>query len=67
MTPFYACSEAEWMLETIIDDFAMSLDLPDRARFYAVLVELLIARRDHVQQQTVDGVDSKRDPFEHVH
>jgi hypothetical protein len=66
MTPPHTCSEAEWILETIIDDFAVSLDLPDRARFYAWLVELLIQRRDGVQQ-TVDGADTKRDPFEHVH
>jgi hypothetical protein len=66
MTSFYACSEAEWMLETIIDDFAMSLDLPDRARFYALLVDLLITRRDGLQQD-LEGGESKPNPFEQVH
>lgn len=66
MTPFHACSEAEWMLETIIDDFAVSLDLPDRARFYALLVELLIERRDRTQR-ALDGDDPKPDSFEQVH
>jgi hypothetical protein len=65
MNPFYACSEAEWMLETIIDDFAMSLDPPDRARFYALLVEMLIERRDGVQQDLERG-DLKPDTFEQM-
>ena len=65
MTPFHTCSEAEWMLETIIDDFAVSLDLPDRARFYALLVERLIERRDRAQR-TLDSDDAKPDPFEHL-
>ncbi len=66
MSPFYTCSEAEWMLETIIDDFAMSLDLPDRARFYAHLVELLIARRDDLLQDDLEGSKLKPDTFEQV-
>lgn len=50
MTSFDACSEADWMMETIIDDFAQTLALPDRARFYARLVELLNERYKVVQQ-----------------
>ena len=61
----HTCSEAEWMLETIIDDFAVSLDLPDRARFYALLVELLIERRDSAQR-ALGGDDPAPDSFEHV-
>jgi hypothetical protein len=53
------------MLETIIDDFAVSLDLPDRTRFYAVLVERLIERRNRVQQ-ALDGSDPKPNPFEQL-
>jgi hypothetical protein len=53
------------MLETIIDDFAVSLDLPDRTRFYALLVELLIERRDRAQR-ALDGGDPTPDPFEQV-
>jgi hypothetical protein len=40
------CSEAEWILEAIVDDFADSLEPPDRALFYARLAELLLERRD---------------------
>ena len=65
MTPFHACSEAQWMLETIIDDFATSLDLPDRARFYALLVELLAERRDRAQRVLEMG-ELSRDTFEQV-
>lgn len=64
MMPFRTCSEAEWMLETIIDDFALSLDLPDRARFYALLVEQLIERRNDTQE-ALDG-DPKPNPFEQL-
>ncbi len=64
MTRSDACSEADWMLETIVDDFAASLDLPERVRFYARLVELLIERRDGAQR-TLDG-DDKPGPFEQV-
>lgn len=53
-------------METIIDDFAGSLDVPDRARFYALLVEMLIERRDRVQRGS-DGGEPKPDPFERVH
>lgn len=41
-----AFSDAAWILESIIDDFAESLTPPDRARFYAELAELLARRRD---------------------
>jgi len=66
MNPFDACSEAEWMLETIVDDFAVSLDLSDRARFYARLVELLTERRNSVQR-ALDGADPEADSLERVH
>lgn len=66
MSSPYGCSEAEWMLETIVDDYAQSLDLADRARFYRALVELMIARRDSVQR-LLDGTDPEPDPLEHVH
>lgn len=66
MIPPDGCSEAEWILETIIDDFAGSLDLPNRARFYALLVEMLIERRDRVQR-TSNGGDPDPDSFERVH
>ena len=66
MTPPDGCSEAEWILETIIDDFARSLDVPDRARFYAFLVDLLIERRDRLQRASSGG-DPNPEPFERVH
>jgi|HubBroStandDraft_5_1064220.scaffolds.fasta_scaffold00398_7 hypothetical protein len=66
MNPSHACSEAEWMLETIVDDFALSLELSDRARFYARLVELLIEQRDRVQR-VLDGTDSSPDSWEQLH
>ena len=39
-------SDALWMLETIIDDFAQSLAPEERVRFYAEITELLTRRRD---------------------
>lgn len=42
-------AEAEWLLDTIIDDYALSIDPPDRARFYARLVELLIQRHKRIR------------------
>jgi hypothetical protein len=66
MNSSHACSEAEWMLETIVDDFALSLELSDRARFYARLVELLIEQRDRVQR-VLDGTDSSPDSWEQLH
>ena len=41
-------AEADWLLETIIDDYALSIEPPDRARFYARLVELLMQRHKRV-------------------
>jgi len=66
MNPFDACSEAEWMLETIVDDFAVSLNLSDRAQFYARLIELLIERRNSAQR-ALDGSDPEPDSLERVH
>jgi hypothetical protein len=54
------------MLETIVDDFAQSLDLPDRARFYARLVELLTGRNEGLKQ-TLDGSDPSPDSLKKVH
>lgn len=65
MNPRDACTEAEWMLETIVDDFAQSLDLSDRARFYARMVELLIEQRDRLQQ-VLDGADTEPDSWKQV-
>jgi hypothetical protein len=66
MTRSDPCREAEWMLETIVDDFAQSLDLPDRARFYARLVELLTGRNDGLKQ-TLNGSDPSPDSLKKVH
>ena len=65
MKPFHTCSEAEWMLETIIDDFAVSMELPDRAHFYALLAELLIERRNSAQR-ALDGGEPKPNHFEQL-
>jgi hypothetical protein len=65
MIPSRACNEAEWMAETIVDDFAASLDLSERVRFYARLIELLIERRDR-SQRALDGGEARPDPFEQV-
>lgn len=43
-------SDAEWLLETIIDDFAQSLSRRDRVRFYAELADLVVQRRDTEEQ-----------------
>ena len=66
MTRSDACSEAEWMLEAIVEDFAQSLDLPDRARFYARLVELLNERHDSVRG-ALDGGDRAQDSLKKLH
>lgn len=66
MTLFDAGSEAEWMAETIVDDFAVSLDLAARLRFYARMVELLIERRNQMQR-ALDGGDPEPDSLEQVH
>lgn len=66
MTRSDACSEAEWMAETIVDDFAMSLDLSERVRFYARMVELLTERRNQVQR-ALDGSDPEPESLEQVH
>lgn len=66
MTMFDAGSEAEWMAETIIEDFALSLDMAERIRFYSRLVELLTARRNQMQQ-ALEGGDPDPSPMEPVH
>ena len=66
MTTAYSRSDAEWMLETIVEDFAQSLDLADRAHFYARLVQLLTERRD-CMQRALDGGEPERDSLERVH
>lgn len=59
-------SEAEWLLETIIDDYALSIEGPDRARFYARLVELLIQRHKRIQQ-ALETADPGPDSPQQVH
>ena len=66
MPAAHARSDAEWMLETIVEDFAQSLGLADRAHFYARLVELLTERRDRMQRALNSG-ERKRDSLERVH
>lgn len=48
------------MLETIVDDFAQSLDLLDRTRFYARLVELVNERHMSLKE-ALEGGDSPLD------
>jgi hypothetical protein len=52
MSEFDARNDAEWMLETIIDDFAQSLSASNRALFYAQLAELLAQRRESEERLT---------------
>jgi len=52
------CSEAEWILESIVDDFAQSLDSRDRALFYTHLAELIAGRLDGAVRCT-DGADEE--------
>jgi len=66
MTLFDAGSEAEWMAETIVDDFAMALDPAERVRFYARLVELLTERRNQMQR-VLEGGDSEEESLEPIH
>ena len=66
MTQHDARSEAEWILETIIDDFALSMDESERAQFYVRLVELLIRRRDQAKGILADD-DSGPDSSGPVH
>jgi len=62
---FDASSEAEWMAETIVDDFALALDPAERVRFYSRLVDLLTERRNQVQR-ALEG-ESEEDPLGQVH
>lgn len=57
MREFDPCSDAEWMLETIIDDFAQSLTPTDRALFYTHLAELLArrGRDEEISRSEPDG------------
>jgi hypothetical protein len=66
MTSFDARSEAEWMAETIIEDFALALDPAERVRFYCRLVELLTERRNQTQR-ALEGGEAEEDSFDPVH
>lgn len=66
MTIFDAGGEAEWMVQTIIDDFALSLDLAERIKFYSRLIELLSERRNQMQQ-ALEGGDGDPDSMEPIH
>jgi len=59
MAGFDPRSDAEWLLETIVDDFAQSMAVPHRAEFYAHLADL-IAQRRHGEERT--AADTKADP-----
>ena len=68
MTMFDGNNEAEWMAETIIDDFARSLNIPEKIRFYSRLVELLSERICQVQEVLGGGdPDPNPDPRQPVH
>ena len=60
------CSEAEWILETIIDDFAESLDKQDRVRFYVRLAELIVERRDRMER-ILDDSEPEAGSSSHIH
>lgn len=65
MNLFDANSEAEWMAETIVEDFALSLELADRVRFYSRLIEVLTERRNQLQQVLEDSdSDSDLEPIQ---
>ncbi len=70
MTMFDGNSEAEWMAETIIDDFARSLNPAEKIQFYSRLVELLSERICQIQQVLEAGdpdPDPNPDPRQPVH
>jgi hypothetical protein len=66
MAEFDPSSDAEWMLETIIDDFAQSLTPPNRARFYAQLTKLVAQRRDD-EERLADESGFEPNVPRHVH
>jgi hypothetical protein len=66
MAEFDPSSDAEWMLETIIDDFAQSLPPPIRARFYAQLTRLVAQRRDD-EERLAGGSGFEPNEPRHVH
>jgi hypothetical protein len=66
MAGFDPSTDAEWMLETIIDDFAQSMTAVSRAQFYAQLAELLAQRRNH-EARLASRSDSEPDLPPHVH
>lgn len=59
-------SEAEWMIETIIDDFAESLDDSDRSQFYARLAELIAERRERIEQHQEEA-ETEPPTSQHIH
>ena len=65
MKSFDAGSEAEWIAETIVDDFALALEPAERVRFYSRLVELLLERRNQTQR-ALEG-ESEEDSLDPVH
>ena len=60
------CNEAEWMLETIIDDFAESLEKQDRARFYARLAELIVERLNGLERR-LNGAEDEPGSSRQIH
>jgi hypothetical protein len=66
MSPHDPYAEAEWMLETIIDDFAESLDNRDRAQFYMRLAELIAERRDR-EERLMDDAESEPGESQQIH
>ena len=58
------CSEAEWILESIIDDFAQSLDNRDRALFYTHLAELIAGRLDGARRSRDDAGEEPETPLQ---
>lgn len=58
------CSEAEWILESIVDDFAQSLDNRDRTLFYTHLAELIAGRLDGAVRCTDDADEEPESPLQ---
>lgn len=57
------CSEAEWILESIVDDFAQSLDSRDRTLFYSHLAELIGGRLDGAMGCTDSADEEPESPL----
>jgi hypothetical protein len=47
--------DAEWIMNAIVDDFAQSLDAPERALFYARLAELAVKRCKDEEREDFDA------------